>query len=242
MTPEEASRLPRCGCASDQCSCRIVAGAGIVVEGTGSQTNPVVVSALAAGGGGGGGGGVERLPGEIIAYGGAIAPDGWLVCDGSQVSRTVYPALFTVLGVAYGAGDGANTFNLPNLQGRVPLGLDGAHPRGTSGGAESHTLTTANMPAHTHTINHDHPTFNTAAGGAHDHSTGRNDADGSSPTTIREGTGTGKTTDRSMVLSDGTHTHAVDVPNFTGNSGSTGSGTPFSVLGPYTAVNHIVKT
>jgi microcystin-dependent protein len=232
---------PRCGCASDSCSCKIVAGVGIAVEGTGSQSNPVVVSAL-AGAGGGGGGGVARITGEIISYGGALAPEGWLVCDGSQVSRTVYADLFTVLGVSYGAGNGTNTFNLPNLQGRVPIGVDGTFTRGSSGGAAAHTLTAAELPSHTHGINHDHPSMTTAAGGAHDHSTGRNDADGASPTTIREGTGTGKTTDRSMVLSDGTHTHAVDIPNFTGTSGATGGGSAVPTISPYTAVVMLIKT
>lgn len=54
--------------------------------------------------------------GCIQAYGGATAPDGWLICNGASVSRTTYAALFTVIGTSFGAGDGATTFNIPDLR------------------------------------------------------------------------------------------------------------------------------
>lgn len=53
--------------------------------------------------------------GSVIAFAGNTAPDGWLVCDGSAVSRTTYAALFAVISTIYGVGDGSTTFNLPNL-------------------------------------------------------------------------------------------------------------------------------
>jgi microcystin-dependent protein len=59
--------------------------------------------------------------GSIIPYGGAAAPIGWLLCDGSAVLRT-YTELFDAIGVAFGAGDGSTTFNLPDLRGRVAVG------------------------------------------------------------------------------------------------------------------------
>jgi microcystin-dependent protein len=65
---------------------------------------------------------VALPPGTLASYGGASAPSGWLVCDGSAVSRTVYGLLFTAIGTLYGAGDGSTTFNLPDLRGRVPVG------------------------------------------------------------------------------------------------------------------------
>lgn len=58
--------------------------------------------------------------GTIIAWSTATAPAGYLICDGSAVSRTTYAALFAVIGTAYGAGDGNSTFNLPNLYDRIP--------------------------------------------------------------------------------------------------------------------------
>ena len=66
--------------------------------------------------------GVELPPGLISLFGGTTAPNGWLMCDGSAVSRTTYAALFDVLGTSYGAGDGSTTFNLPNFSDKVPQG------------------------------------------------------------------------------------------------------------------------
>lgn len=61
-------------------------------------------------------------PGGMMAYGGSTDPDGWLICDGREVSRTTYPALFLAIGTTYGPGDGENTFNLPNARGLVLRG------------------------------------------------------------------------------------------------------------------------
>jgi microcystin-dependent protein len=59
-------------------------------------------------------------------------PSGWLLCDGSAVSRTLYPNLYTAIGITYGAGDGSTNFNLPDLRGRVVAGADGGAGRLTS--------------------------------------------------------------------------------------------------------------
>src|SRR5690606_20957810 len=84
----------------------------------------------------------------------AAAPDGYLICDGSAISRTTYAAIFTVLGTTYGTGDGSSTFNLPNLKGRVPVGLDSSQTEfdalAETGGANTHTLTIAQLPSLTH--------------------------------------------------------------------------------------------
>jgi microcystin-dependent protein len=92
--------------------------------------------------------------GAMTAYAGATAPAGWLLCDGSAVSRTTFSALFSVLGTTFGVGDGSTTFNLPDLRGRVPVGEDGAagrlsanDVRGNVGGEEKHTLTVGELPA-----------------------------------------------------------------------------------------------
>lgn len=85
------------------------------------------------------------------------AVNGWLVCDASAVSRTTYPALFAAIGTTWGAGDGSTTFNLPSLYGRTLVGSNGAtdavlgNSIGNLGGTRTHTLVTAEMPAHTHT-------------------------------------------------------------------------------------------
>lgn len=66
-----------------------------------------------------------RTPaGSIQIWGTSTAPTGFLLCDGSAVSRTTYAALFAVIGTTFGVGDGSTTFNLPNLKNRVPVGVD----------------------------------------------------------------------------------------------------------------------
>lgn len=73
----------------------------------------------------GGGGGGDTLPiGVILPLSSDTIPEGYLLCDGSEISRTTYSTLFSVIGTTYGVGDGSTTFNLPNLNGRVPVGQD----------------------------------------------------------------------------------------------------------------------
>lgn len=97
-----------------------------------------------------GGGGSSSPTGAITMYGGSTAPSGWLICDGSAVNRTTYSALFAAIGTTYGAGNGSTTFNLPNLQGKFAIGKSSSYALGSTGGAATVTLTTANLPAHTH--------------------------------------------------------------------------------------------
>jgi prepilin-type N-terminal cleavage/methylation domain-containing protein len=92
--------------------------------------------------------------GSIIAWSTNTAPAGWLMARGQAVSRSTYSALFAEIGTTYGAGDGSTTFNLPDFSGRTPVGLDSTQTEfnalNGSGGAKTHTLTTAQMPSHTH--------------------------------------------------------------------------------------------
>ena len=67
---------------------------------------------------------VDGFPvGGMIPYAGASAPTGWLLCDGSAVSRTTYHALFQAIGTSWGAGNGSTTFNLPDARGAAPVGV-----------------------------------------------------------------------------------------------------------------------
>lgn len=95
--------------------------------------------------------------GAVVAFAGASAPDGWLICDGSAVSRSTYDALFAVIGTAYGVGDGSTTFTLPDMRGRTVIGAGtgtGLTMRslGAKVGAETHTLSMAEMPSHSHVM------------------------------------------------------------------------------------------
>lgn len=86
------------------------------------------VLALAGGShfGSGGGSGGSMPAGAVVSYAGTSAPDGWLMCDGSAVSRATYATLFAAIGTAHGSGDGSTTFNLPDYRGRFLRGVDGA--------------------------------------------------------------------------------------------------------------------
>ena len=87
---------------------------------------------------------IQAAPvGEVTAYAGSSAPTGWLICDGSAVSRTTYATLFAIIGTVFGAGDGSTTFNLPNAKGSVIAGKDSAQTEfdviGEVGGAKTHS-------------------------------------------------------------------------------------------------------
>lgn len=109
-------------------------------------------------------GGDLQLDGGRFPYVGMITigatsavPTGWLECNGQAVSRTTYADLYAKLGTTYGSGDGSTTFNVPNLKGKVPVGLDTGDTSfdamGETGGAKTHTLTESQIPSHTHTQN-----------------------------------------------------------------------------------------
>ena len=90
--------------------------------------------------------------GIIMPFAGTVAPENYLFCDGSAVSRTTYATLFGVIGTTFGAGDGSTTFNVPDLSGRVPLGVSSTHLLGSTGGSETVTLTEQELPAHVHEV------------------------------------------------------------------------------------------
>lgn len=172
---------------------------------------------------------VPRAPtapvGTVEMYAGTSTPDGYLPCDGSNVSRVTYASLFAALGTTWGAGNGTTTFGLPDFRDRFPFGAGGTKSVGDSGGAATVGLITANLPSHTHS-------FTTSSDGAHTHTLGV-----ASTTTIDSnvlgrnafGANASEVTD-----SNGAHTHS-------GTTGATGSGTAFSILPSYRAVAFIIK-
>lgn len=212
--------MPRnCNCRG-RCSCVIKAGTNVTIEGTGSRETPLIVSASGAGGGSSG------WESGDVKWSARVSPSpGWLLADGTPVSRTVYAALWTAMG-SPDTGDGNTTFNIPDLTGRTAVGADAEHPLGSSGGAASVVLAAGQIAGHTHT---------TASGGTHDHRTNHNNSDGSSASTFREGNASGRTVDTSLVINDGAHTHAV-------NTNRSTPADPVPTMPPYQALNPFVKT
>ena len=162
------------------------------------------------------------ITGSIQMWPTASAPSGYLICDGSAVSRTTYSALFGIVGTTFGTGDGSTTFNLPNYQGRVPLGVSGSYALATTGGSAdaivvSHTHTATSSvtdPGHLHGVN------------------GRLYGGGGNPGGDWNGYGDyGNTTF--------TNTTGISVSTSLSTTGSSGTG---ANLQPYLAINFIIKT
>jgi len=92
--------------------------------------------------------GYSTIPSGVICdFGGATAPSGWLVCDGTAVSRTAYAALFAAIGTTYGTGDSSTTFNLPDLRTRVAVGVGTGRALASVGGSAD-----AVVPTHSHSV------------------------------------------------------------------------------------------
>ena len=87
-------------------------------------------------------------PGTIIHYAGRTVPSGWLICNGANVSRTDYAALFAAIGTTYGAGDGSTTFGLPNLNGRFLEGTTSTSEVGTYKSAGLPNITGSETPGY----------------------------------------------------------------------------------------------
>ena len=99
---------------------------------------------------------MEPFIAEIRMFAGNFAPRGWAFCEGQLLSIPQHQALFSLLGTMYG-GDGRTTFGLPDLRGRVPMGVGQGpglsnHPQGQKGGQETVTLTTNEIPSHNHGV------------------------------------------------------------------------------------------
>ena len=169
------------------------------------------------------------ITGVVQLYAGSTAPNGWLICNGQTVSRTAYAALFAVIGTTYGAGDGSTTFNIPNLVNKT---VRGSNSLGKTGGADTVTLSTANMPAHNHGVG----TLATNNTGAHTHDFIAGRAQGGNKSLPVSNTGF-NTTNTYSTESAGAHTHTIS-----GSTASTGSGSAVTITNPYVMLHYIIKT
>jgi microcystin-dependent protein len=155
------------------------------------------------------------IPAGTVLQSAAInVPNGWFNCDGTRLNTNDYPDLFDAIGYTYGGID--TSFNLPDIRGRVPIGAGTgvgltAHNLGTTGGEESHTLTTSEMPSHSHSLTR---RANPDAG-AFDTSNGREDESSAA------------TTDR------------TDLGLF--NTNNTGGGSAHNNMQPFITLRYIIK-
>ena len=159
------------------------------------------------------------LTGALLMWPTASAPSGYLVCDGTAVSRTTYAALFAIIGTTFGAGDTTTTFNLPNYTNRMPIGAGGTYALAATGGSATTTLITANLPSHTHSI--------TDPGHTHQYQGSNyqpNNAAGSIPDWIGASTMTTQSAFTGITATN-----------------ATGSGTAATTISPYLGVYFIIK-
>ena len=193
--------------------------------------------------------------GCIYMYGGSVAPSGFLLCDGSAISRTTYSELFSVIGTTYGVGVGSLTFNMPLMEGRVVIGVSVYYALGTAGGTESVTLTEEELPAHYHTIpSHGHTSNIKATTPALGHTITQPAFTYSAPSgnSVCFGRGYGKSSSvnatRSANLAISNHAAAsctktgsvADCAAF--NTVSTGGDNAHDNMQPFVAVNYIIYT
>jgi microcystin-dependent protein len=195
--------------------------------------------------------------GTVFSFAGSVGsgvPAGFLLCDGSEVSRTTYAALFAAIGATWGAGNESTTFNLPNLANRFLAGV-GTDSLGAAGGAASVTpalsisvggtaLTTDQLPAHSHSATdsgHNHGLSSNTTGasltdGGHEHSSidGQNAVGASFPagSSLYPVAGTvgvviGAVTSNNganLTFNDPSHSHTVASGAASVSIGNTGSG------------------
>lgn len=146
--------------------------------------------------------------GTVAAFAGGTVPAGWLLCDGSAVSRTTYARLYAALGGAsspYGQGNGSTTFNLPDLRQKFIAGAQtgqSGYDLAATGGTASHVLTANEMPTHSHAGS------SSASAGGHDHSTNTSTA-GSHTHSGTSGAGGDAHTHSATSGSAGGHTHTA---------------------------------
>lgn len=177
--------------------------------------------------------GASLVPSGVVTdFAGSAIPSGWLLCDGSAVSRSTYANLFGAIGSTWGAGDGTSTFNVPDLQNKITRG-SGASTVGSSGGSDSVVLTVAQLPSHNHPIvDPGHAHAITDPGHVH------------AATTATSINTTGTATGSAAAGNTGSAVTGITVSsNVTGVTvGNTGSGDTVPTLPAYVTLQKIIKT
>ena len=194
--------------------------------------------------------------GAIKPWGKATAPAGYVLCDGAAISRTTYADLFAVISTTYGAGDGSTTFNVPQLQGKLPQGYDGnTYNLAGTGGANTVTVAVTNNQAATNATNQavtvtgsiSNTSLTTAQLASHSHGTNAKSASHSDGVDSVNAGGYGFPSANNNNEGSGTgHNHAHTLSGtLTGNitTSLTGSVTAAGTnsFSPFVVVNYIIK-
>ena len=205
--------------------------------------------------------------GVIHMFAGSVSPNGWLICDGSNVSRFIYADLFKVIGTTYGVGDNNTTFTLPDMRGRMPIGVGTgagltARTLGGTVGQENSSLIEANLPAHAHsftpagTLNTESShTHGSANAGSHNHTSNNSllmYVGSGGGANLNAGTSYQIYNLNATIQNNGDHGHGSTNSNtghthtFSGSAGTTGNGngtaSSFTNMPPAIGLNFIIKT
>ena len=207
--------------------------------------------------------------GVMLPFCGQVAPAGsWALCNGAALQTATYPKLFAVLGYRYGGSGG--TFNVPNMAGVFPIGMDATQTEFSATGKKGGTFTVpvplhSHPMPHTHTINHDHAQFNTSENlsnhlhaithdhaafntsdplGGHRHTASlRQNSTPGNTGSYMTASATGTTVAGLTGYDDNPHVHQVNVPSYVGNSGAnSGNHTHSANVPPYTGASGAVST
>lgn len=185
------------------------------------------------------------LPWPVMSHGGA-APQDFALCNGAKLPIVQYQALFSLLGTTYG-GDGRATFAVPDLRGRMILGVNDFYRLGSTGGTAENTISIANIPPHSHTA-----VSTTGSGGTVSFTIKAKNTNGNTGTPSSSAyLAIPNTTGRSSYLYNDNSTVAadaavaggsLDVSTISVNTqiGNTGNGAPIDNMPPYLAMNYII--
>lgn len=178
---------------------------------------------------------LKSMVGVIQMFAGTFSPpDGWLFCRGQQLFREAYAELFDVIGTRYGEGDGSTTFNLPDFRDVFPVGAGNRYAPNSKGGADSVTLNTNHIPAHTH--GKSGAVTNGITGGSHSHSMNNIWSNGSGSNSAYVMTANRTLSTRNTAAA--THTHNLPAHEHT----SVGGGQAHENRPPYIGINFIIYT
>lgn len=187
----------------------------------------------------------DSLPvGVLLPYAaGTTISSKYLIANGASLLRASYPDLFALIGTTYGSVDGTH-FTLPDARGRQLISVSGSHTLGTSGGSETNTIVSANLPDHNHDFGNLAGVANGNTDSSGDHSHSYIITDFTNNTFV--GAGTGVTGSHSISTSiNGAHTHPITNVPVSLNFGETGGGgfanTPLTTVDPYLTINYVIK-